>query len=197
MKLRVSIWITTITVSAVLATPQRLAAQGHPDCSRAKFITFDAPGAGTGHREGTFGLTINPSGAIAGDYLDANDTFHGFVRTREGAIAGGYLDANSAYHGFVRSPDGKITTFDAPGAGTGAGQGTDAVSINPAGVIAGFYIDASSVDHGFVRFPDGAIATFDGPDAILTVGYAINAAGAITGHYRDPTTISHGFVLVP
>ena len=97
----------------------------------------------------------------------------------------------------MRSPHGKITTFDAPGAGTGAGQGTDAVSITPAGVITGFYLDANSVDHGFVRFGDGSIVPFDGPDAILTVGISINAAGTITGHYRDATTISLGFVFRP
>ena len=33
-----------------------------------------------------------------------------------GAITGYYLDANNVYHGFVRSPEGKFTTFDAPGA---------------------------------------------------------------------------------
>jgi hypothetical protein len=109
MKLKVSIWITAVTVLAALATPQRLAGQDHPDCSRAKFITFDAPGAGTGHREGTFGVSINPSGAIAGAYLDANDVYHGFARTREGAF----------------------TTFEAPGAGTGSFQGTFPLSNNP------------------------------------------------------------------
>jgi hypothetical protein len=95
----------------------------------------------------------------------------------------------------VRASDGTMTTFDAPGAGTGAGQGTNAVCINEAKVITGFYLDANTMFHGFVRFGDGAIATFDGPNAILTVGYSINAAGAITGHYRDASTTSHGFVL--
>ena len=50
--------------------------------------------------------------------------------------------------------DGKnptYTTVDVPGAGTGANQGTRAVSINTAGVIAGTYIDASNVNHGFIR----------------------------------------------
>jgi hypothetical protein len=54
-------------------------------------------------------------------------------------------------HGYVRDPDGKITEFDAPGAGTGSGQGTFALNINPAGVVTGYYIDSSNLDHGFVR----------------------------------------------
>jgi hypothetical protein len=35
-----------------------------------------------------------------------------------------------------------ITTFDAPGAGTGPGQGTIPFAINPAGTVIGYYIDA-------------------------------------------------------
>ena len=46
-----------------------------------------------------------------------------------------------------------ITTFDAPGAGTGPFQGTFPLSINPAGVIAGTYIDSGFVAHGFLRTP--------------------------------------------
>ena len=35
-----------------------------------------------------------------------------------------YIDASNVAHGFQHSPDGKFTGFDAPGAGTGSGQGT-------------------------------------------------------------------------
>ena len=41
-----------------------------------------------------------------------------------GAIAGMYKDSSSQYHGFVRAAKGTITTFDAPGAGTGYAVGT-------------------------------------------------------------------------
>jgi hypothetical protein len=50
----------------------------------------------------------------------------------------------------VRAADGAITTFDAPGAGTGFLQGTIAASFNPPGAITGFYLDASNVSHGFL-----------------------------------------------
>ena len=36
-------------------------------------------------------------------------------------------------HGFLRTPEGSITTFDAPGAGTGPFQGTIAFGMNSAG----------------------------------------------------------------
>ena len=45
----------------------------------------------------------------------------------------------------------QIITFDAPGAGTGAFQGTLPYGINPEGAIAGYYVDASNVAHGFLR----------------------------------------------
>ena len=58
-------------------------------------------------------------------------------------------------HGFVRNKKGTITSFDAPDAGTGNGQGTSGNSINTAGDITGNYFDASNVGHGFVRTPYG------------------------------------------
>src|SRR2546430_17517676 len=48
-----------------------------------------------------------------------------------------------------------ITTFDAPGAGTAAGQGTIAFAINLSGAIAGFTRDANNARHGFLRAPGG------------------------------------------
>ena len=58
-----------------------------------------------------------------------------------------------------------ITTFDAPGAGTGAFQGTYATNINPSGTIIGFSRDANNVRHGFVRSQDGSFTIFDAPGA--------------------------------
>jgi len=44
-----------------------------------------------------------------------------------------------------------IATFDAPGAGTGSGQGTLPSSLNLGGVIQGAYIDSGGgVYHGFL-----------------------------------------------
>ena len=59
---------------------------------------YEIPGPG----QGTRAANINPSTAIAGRYIDSN----------------------GVSHGFLRALDGTITTFDAPNAGTGPGQGT-------------------------------------------------------------------------
>jgi hypothetical protein len=87
-------------------------------------------------------------------------------------ISGGYVDSSSVFHGFVLTPDGTFTSFDAPGAGTGPGQGTEACSVdclNPAGATAGEYADANFTIHGFVRALNGTITTFDAAGAQETL----------------------------
>jgi hypothetical protein len=79
-----------------------------------------------------------------------------------------------------------LITLDAPGAGTGMGQGTVATVINAGGVIAGYLLDSSGACHGFVRNRDGSYVTFDTPlgqhgVATCPQPTAINAAGVITG----------------
>ena len=68
-------------------------------------------------------------------------------------IACVYADSSNTYHGCVRDSDGTIRQFNAPGAGTGPGQGTQPSVINPAGVITGSYVDTDGVYHGFLRIP--------------------------------------------
>lgn len=149
--------------------------------------TFDAPGAGipvcsppapTIFSTGTQGASINSKGAIAGQYVDTSEVFHGFLR----------------------SPDGVITTFDAPGAGTGPCQGTFITftdGINPAGAIAGGYFDAGNVFHGFVRAPDGTFTAFDPPGSVLTDNSGINPVGTVTSFYADASFAFHGYVRAP
>jgi len=97
----------------------------------------------------------------------------------------------------------KIITFNAPGAGTGSGQGTLAISINLAGKITGLTRDANLVRHGFLRDKDGKIIVFDDPNAGTasgqgTRGYSINPKGAITGWFDDATTgAGRGYVRAP
>src|SRR4029077_1506222 len=81
-----------------------------------------------------------------------------------------------------------ITTFDAPGAGTGPLQGTYATNINPSGTIIGFSRDATNVRHGFIRSKDGSFCIFDAPGAgtgpgLGTRAYSINPSGTITGFF--------------
>src|SRR5215469_4970447 len=137
---------TTLSTSAISVPPS----------AQNQFITFDVPGAGTGDFQGTFPYVINPAGAIAGPYTDANNVDHGFLR----------------------AADGTITTFDV------AGAPTDAISLSASGAISGNYFDTIGLRHAFLRARDGTITTFDVPGSIATVGENINSAGTISGLYR-------------
>jgi len=121
---------------------------------------------------------------------------------RDGTVAGSYVDVNNVNHGFVRSPDGGIVTFDAPGAGTGSGQGTvgDTNGINREGAVTGGYLDANGVTHAYLRDPNGAITSFDAPGAGTAAGQGsyfnmINDAGTIPGVSIDSNFVQHGFIL--
>jgi hypothetical protein len=64
---------------------------------RGRFTTFDAPGAGTNSRQGTFVYGLTADG-----------------------IAGGYtLDNSGVYHSFLRAPDASFTIVDVSGAQQG------------------------------------------------------------------------------
>jgi hypothetical protein len=167
--------------------------------------------------------------AIAGNYVDATGMNHGFLRAANGtvtefdvpaaakgpglgtstgwaqcvnpagAVTGYYFDQNGAGHGYVRAPNGTIATFDAPGAGTGAGQGTFTWAMNPAGTTAGTSQDNNGVYHGLLRTADGKITLFDIPAAGTGAGQGtqaegINPSGVITGYYTDANNVSHGYV---
>jgi len=213
------------TKKALEATAAAKAAAGREALIRAPFdspapkaagtfITFDAPGAGTGRLQGTVPANINAPGAITGYYVDANYVGHGFVRASDGTITtfdvpdaangtypsginpagvviGTFPDVNFVGHGFLRASDGTITTFDVPD----AANGTYPSGINPAGVVIGAFADVNFVGHGFLRAKGGAITTFDVPGAVNgTQAVAINPAGVITGIYYDASFVSHGFL---
>ena len=96
----------------------------------------------------------------------------------------------------------KIISFDAPGAGTAAGQGTYANGINTAGEITGFYIDSNNLYHAFLRHTDGTFIRYEAPGAGTstwqgTGGWAINTDGVIAGDFDDSTCVEHGYKLEP
>jgi len=113
------------------------------------FTMFDVPGTGSSHTtQPPSSSRPRPVFRISGQGTQAVAT------NQEGITEGNFIDASFVAHGFIGTPDGTITTFDPPGAGTGAGQGTiGPSSINVSGAVTGFYVDASGVYHGFVRTP--------------------------------------------
>jgi hypothetical protein len=143
------------------------------------FFEFDVPGS-----VGTVATDINSAGKIVGNYALPSNAFGAFV----------LAPIN------VRFPEFKFTTFNAPGAGTGANQGTSAWSINSKGDTTGYYVDGSNVYHGYLRLSDGTITTFDVPGAGAgsgqgTLAYNLGSKGEIAGEYIDGNNVLHGFTL--
>ena len=93
-----------------------------------------------------------------------------------------------------------ITTFDAPGAGTGAGQGTLPESNNTVGAITGNSIDGNFVNHGFLLNQQGSVSVFDVPGTGTGAGQGTipvdnNIPGAIIGEAIDGGSVIHGFLV--
>jgi hypothetical protein len=193
------------------------------------FLTFDAPGAGTGAFQGTFAPGIIPNGFndrgdVAGQYVDANNITHSFIRAKDGSIttfdapesvAGSFADgisncgaavgaangANFVYHAFVRNETGVFTVFDAPDAGLGGTalryQGTFATGVNAENEIIGVYVDSANLQHGFLRGKEGVLTEFQIPGAdgpILAYPFSVNNSREISGFYMDSNSAFHSFL---
>lgn len=167
-----------MTLLSILAFPSGFAAQN----ANFKIIPFDAPGAGTEFNQAT-GVGQGTGCFVVTACL--------FAVNQWGAVAGTYLDANNVFHGFIRSPQGRYTAIDAPCADTTPQDynGTVAEGINDFGEIVGFCIDAAGDTHGFVRSPQGTFTEFDAlQPAVETVPLFINLEGATVGFVYDSTS---------
>lgn len=188
--------------------------------STGTITVFDPPGA-----SGSGAGCINDDGTVAGGFVDASGA-HGFVRTADGTIttfdptgdptqvrivipnqinanglvAGDYVDPNRAFHGFFVDSSGAVTLFDASGAGTATGTGTQPFDMNGTGAIVGEvttgFSNGLAVSHSFMRAADGTITEFDpptaGPNGSLADG--INDSGEIVGSYTDANLVRHGYL---
>jgi hypothetical protein len=92
-------------------------------------------------------------------------------------LTGPYIDSSNVLHGYVRNSDGTVTSFDAPGAGTGPGQGTDTAGLSPQGVIPGFSFDSNGEAHGYVRATNGTFTMINVPGAGTASGEGTFAQG--------------------
>ena len=144
-----------------------------------KILTYDAPGAGTGADLGTF---------------------VGFAQALnvEGQIVGEYADANNGYHGYIRNPNGKFVEFTVPGGGTSGAAGTYPASLNFWGTVIGWAFDPNFLSTGFVRFADGTLIKVNAPGIGNqgTFPYAINSFNEFTGYFYDANGAAHGFVAL-
>ncbi len=193
--------------------------------AQGTFTTFDAPNGVNGTRP----TGLDQAGTVVGTYLDANDMSHGFSRTADGVfteltgpggvnlppswigptggMAGTYQDIGGLNHGFRISRHGGLVVFEAPGAGSVAGQGTQGLSINRIGELAGFYTDPGGQAHPYLRSETGAITTIVPPGGFVNgFGYeyapyrlaplvSINVGGDVAGAFFLPAQNYYGGIV--
>jgi uncharacterized membrane protein len=177
------------------------------------YISFDAPGAGTGPDQGTFPTAITRNGFIGVTVKDNNSFSHGFVRLANGKftkvqpphsidthiagvnwrgqVAGSFFDkVGGISHGYVKNANGTYVQLDVPG----AIGGTSVSGINSTGQVAGTFFGPSG---GQAFFWDpanpGEYVTFTVPGSAGTNAAGVNDGGEITGSYGDSAG-SHGYV---
>ncbi len=181
--------------------------------------TIDVPGS-----ENTTLLAISSDGMTGGSYTTSG-VKHGFVRDPDGTfhtfdvppyvapevtainnkrLAAGTSGAGGSgvVRGFLRAHTGAIVSFEAPGAGAAALQGTYVTAVNSKGQIAGQVLDAANVSHGFIRNKNGSFETFDipGAGAVAYTGTSVNALGqdgSAIGTYIEASGRTHGYVRTP
>jgi probable HAF family extracellular repeat protein len=112
-----------------------------------------------------------------------------------GQIVGAYVDADVTYHGFLRDKAGRFTTIDIPGA-----KGTSLYRINDRGQLVGRYSqthaniqDPNAIQRGFL-LDHGRLTRIDVPGAAETQAVGINNRGQIVGEYQQPAGVFHGFL---
>jgi probable HAF family extracellular repeat protein len=199
--------------------------------SDGSFTTFDAPGSYSGggtlaiglnqqgavvgyyadandrfhaflrRPDGTFTTDVAPGECRGSDFNGCNGT-GAYDINDSGMIAGAYLDVNFVRNGFVLSRNGTFTSFEAPGAGNGAYQGSapDSVAgLNQSGALSGYDLDDNNVYHSFLRDSEGNFTLLDVQGAGTSAGQGtiaegINDPGAIVGQYVDASGVNHGFL---
>lgn len=189
--------------------------------SNGTVTKFDPPGEG-----GTYGTRVsemNTGGTLTGDFTDANNAFHGYLRKADGtftvfdvpgagtgasqgtipwtinvkgAVCGSAVDSGGVRHAFIRTRKGAITVFDAPGAGTASGQGSSCTAVAPDGRALGYIIDGTGAVHAFLRASDGTFTSLDIAGASRTDAGLFDGR-LIIGDFHDANGALHGFVRAP
>jgi hypothetical protein len=115
----------------------------------------------------------------------------GLIAATAGIQVAGVPRAEAALNAYL--------VFNAPGAGTGAGQGTVTTCGNENDQLTGYYVDSQNIRHGFVANRTGnAIDVLawswgvTGSGVTATEGNCINNNGVIAGDYTDASGVTHG-----
>ena len=153
----------------------------------------DATGKLTGDFIDESGVRRGFSGDLIVEVSEAPETYADFVHA-QGVIAGSYVDAEGTYHAYVRLPNGNFASLDLPGAPNL--EYFHYHGINDAGFLVGRAKAVGDVPRTYTG-PFGSLDEMQFPGAVSTEGWNINQDGSIVGHYDSPDGRRHGFIARP
>ena len=152
----------------------------------------DATGALTGNFIDAAGVRRGFSGDIIIEYPGASATYTGFAIAY--GIVGSYVDADGTFHAYLRTPDGKFESVSIP-------SEIELEYFFVSGINnAGVYVGRSKVVGEAPRTFAGTFSgqqELRFPDSIFTEGWNINQDGSVVGYYDTPDGRRHGFIARP
>ena len=153
----------------------------------------DSTGALTGNWTDASGVRRGFSGDIIVEFPGASETYADFV-SGLGNIVGSYVDAEGTYHAYLRGPGGSFATLGIPVISNM--EYFYLHGINDALVAVGRAKGEGGLPITFVGNPV-ALQEFKVPDSVSTEGWNVNQDGSVVGHYDTADGRRHGFIARP
>ena len=153
----------------------------------------DATGALTGHWIDASGVRRGFSGDTIVEVPGASATNADFV-SWTGHIVGSYVDAEGTYHAYMRGATGRFLYIDLP-----AVLNLEYFflhGLNESRSVVGRAKEVGDVPRTYVGNPLN-LRELRFPGSISTEGWNINQDGSVVGHYDSPDGRRHGFIARP
>ena len=153
----------------------------------------DSTGALTGNFTDASGVRRGFSGDEIIEFPGATETYADFVSTLDNVV-GSYVDAEGTYHAYLRGPGGSFATLDLPLEGK-----LDYFflhGINSALIAVGRVKAVGDVPRTYAGNPV-ALQELKFPGSVSTEGWNVNQDNSIVGHYDSADGRRHGFIARP
>ena len=153
----------------------------------------DSTGVLTGNFTDASGVRRGFSGETIVEFPGASETYADFV-SGLGNIVGSYVDAEGTYHAYLRGPGGSFATLDIPEIPNM--EYFFLHGINDALVAVGRAKGVDGVPLTYVGNPL-RLQELKVPDSVSTEGWNVNQDGSVVGHYDTADGRRHGFIARP
>ena len=165
-----------------------------PDSVETEIYGYsDSTGVLTGNFTDASGIRRGFSGETIVEFPGASETYADFV-SGLGNIVGSYVDAEGTYHAYLRGPGGSFATLDIPEIPNQ--EYFFLHGINDALVAVGRAKGAGGVPLTYVGNPLN-LQELKVPDSVGTEGWNVNQDGSVVGHYTSTDGRTHGFIARP